>query len=324
VPSALCARVRWAADLVVIAAATLLPRLLLPIDIATPSRTQGPGGAAAHALAIAGAGARLAGQAMLPISAVSPWAGVLVIAATVAAALSVRRARTRLDAGSRDALRRWLARASAGAALAGAGWAVYVPATDHYLPTAAGPVNRVNALAALGLVLLVYATLALLCQLGVRLLRVRGPASAFAAPLVALAVCAAYLQRSASDARAWDRAAREQRAVLADLHAALAPPPAGAVVFALNVPRAVGPGVPVLGTELDLTSAMRLTYASPRMWAVPLTAASEIRCDARGPQAARGQGVFGSSYLVDVRTRRGAALASRTRCAASMRSPAAI
>jgi hypothetical protein len=314
------ARLRWAADIAAIASATLLPRLLLPIDIATPSRTQGIAGMAAHAAHIASAGARLAGQALVPLSAVSPWVGALVIAAVVAASVLARRAGCELAGRRGDLLGRWAVVACAGAALAVAGWAVDVPATDHYLPTASGPVNRVNALAALGLVLLVYSTLALLGRLAGRLLRLPAPAPALAAPVLALTVLAGYAHRGASDARAWDRAASEQREVLAALHAALAHPPADAVIFALGVPDAVGPGVPVLGTPLDLTSAARLSYASARMQALPLMRAVKIRCGARGPVVNGAQGEFGASYLVDVRTRRVLAFTSRVRCAAWMRS----
>jgi hypothetical protein len=316
------ARLRWAADIAVIASATLLPRLLLPIDIATPSRTQGLAGMAEHAAQIARAGAGLSGQALLPLSAVSPWAGAVAIAAVLAAAVALaRRAGVQHDPRPGDGLGRWIAAAGAGAALAAAGWAVYVPAGDHYLPTASGPVNRVNALAALGLVLLVYSTLALLGRLVCRLPRLGAFAPALAAPVLALAVLAGYLDRSASDARAWDHAAAEQRAVLADLHAALPRPPADAVIFAFAVPDAVGPGVPVLGTALDLTGAVRLAYAGARMHAVPLARADQIRCGARGPAAEGVQGAFGATYLVDVRTRRAVDLTSAEVCAASTRAP---
>jgi hypothetical protein len=317
------ARVRWAADVVVIASATLLPRALLPVDIATPSRTQSLAGTAGHALQIARAGARLAGQALLPLSAVSAWAGTLAIAAALAASLLVRRARGARGVSGADALGRWLTRACAGVALAVAGWAVYAPATDHYLPTASGPLNRVNALAALGLALLIYSALALFGQLAGGLLRRRAAAAALVAPLLALALGGGYLYRSATDARAWDRAAREQRAVLADLRAALARPPADAVIFALHVPDDVAPGVPVLGTELDLTSAARLAYHSPRLWAVPLTRSTQLHCGSRGPTAAGVRGTFGASYLLDVPTRSALALTNRARCAAASGAPGA-
>jgi hypothetical protein len=313
------ARTRWAADVAVIASATLAPRLLLPIDIATPSRALAPAAMADHALHIARAGARLAGLALVPLGSVSPWAGALVIAAVLSGggALALQAGRKPHRSGGAE-LRGWLAGACAGAGLAAAGWAVYVPAPEHYLPTAAGPVNRVNALAALGLTVLVYCTLALFVRLAGRVARASSPLPALGAPLLALAVGAGYVYRSASDARAWDRAAAEQRAVLADLHAALPRPPAGAVIYALNVPDTAGPGVPVLGTTLDLTSAARLSYASAGLRAVPLATAAELHCGARGPGAAGVQGAFGASYLLDVRTRRAVGLTSRAACAAAV------
>lgn len=309
------ARARWALDVAAIVATLLLARAVLPIDVATPSRTQSLAGALTHAGQIATAGARVAGAAVLPIGGVTPWLGAALLAAGLAAGALVR---WLLPRGERDRaeLGRWLAIAAAGAVLAAAAWAVYLPASDHYSPSAAGTVNRVNALAAIGVAVLVYAMLALLSRLLVRLARLPEMASAALATVLAAALCAAYLQRGASDVRAWDSAASDQQRLLADVRAALPRLPSGAVLFAFDAPLLVGPGVPVLNTPLDLTSAVRLSYADAALTAVPIPAAAHVSCGPRGPLAAGVRGTYQQTFLLDVRARRAVPLRSSTQCAA--------
>jgi hypothetical protein len=136
-----------------------------------------------------------------------------------------------------------------------------------------------------------------------------------AAGALALALCALYAVRTAADVRAWDAAAADQRAVLADLHAALSRPPSEAVIYAYDAPLRVGPGVPVLNTTLDLTSAARISYGRPLLSAVPL-AAGAVGCGVKGPSGAGVDAAYGRSYLVDVRARRAVALRGRAQCAA--------
>jgi hypothetical protein len=311
------ARYRWALDVVVISATVLLARAILPIDIATPSRTQSLAGTLDHAGLIAKAGARLAGAALLPFGGVSPWVGTGLLAAGIAAAVALR---GRLPNGdsARAGLGRWLAIAGAGVLLAAAAWAVYLPAPDHYSPSAAGTVNRVNALAAIGIALLAYSFLMLLGYAVVRPLRLPAAGAGAIAAGLALALCGAYVHRTMSDARAWDAAARDQRAVLADLHVALPRPGRQAVIYAYDAPLLVGPGVPVLNTTLDLSSAVRMSYASPLLEAVPLTAAEGVRCGAQGPSAGGVPAAYGRAYLLDVRARRVAALRSRAQCSSAI------
>src|SRR5205823_581683 len=263
------ARRRWAVDFVAISATTLLCRVLLPIDIATPSRTQSAAGMLDHAAQIAAVGVRVAGAAIVPIRVVSPWVGVGLLAVGLTSGAGLRR-RLRRDASARLELGRWLALAAAGCALAAAAWAVYVPAPAHYSPSAAGTVNRVNALAGIGIALLVFSVLMLVGRSLAALARLPGSTAAAVATALVLALCVANLQRTAADARAWDAAAEDQRQVLSDLRAALPRPARGAVIYAFDAPRVVAPGVPVLGTTLDLTSAARISYASPTLTAVPI------------------------------------------------------
>ncbi|MFI4985559.1 MAG: hypothetical protein ACHQAV_06205 [Solirubrobacterales bacterium] len=315
------ARARWALDVVTIATTLALARAVLPIDIATPSRTQSLAGMVAHLGLIARSGARLAGASALPLGEVSPWIGAGLLAAVLAAAAALRGRLASSDA-LRAQLGGWLAVAGAGAVLAVAAWSVYVPAPAHYSPTAAGTVNRMNALAAIGIVIAVYSCLLLLVSMVGRLLRFPRAAVAPAAAALAVALGAAYLRQTAADARAWDAAAADQHRLLADLHAALPRLAPTTIVYAFDAPSTVGPGIPVLNTTLDLTSAIRIAYSSPKLVGVPVVRAASVACGRRGPLAGGVGGSYGSSYLVDVGARQAIRLSGREQCADQSEPPA--
>jgi hypothetical protein len=317
------ARARWALDVVTIATTLALARAVLPIDIATPSRTQSLAGMVAHVGQIARSGARLAGASALPLDGVSPWIGAALLAAVLAAACTLR-GRLPKDDALRARLGAWLAIAAAGAVVAAAAWAVYVPAPAHYSPTAAGTVNRMNALAAIGIVTAVYSCLVLLWSMVARLLRFPRGALALAAAGTALALGAAYLQRTAADARAWDVAATDQRRLVADLRAALPRLAPRTIVYAFDAPTVVGPGIPVLNTTLDLSSAIRIAYSSRELVGVPVAQAATVACGTRGPLADGVGGSYGASYLLDVGARRAVRLSGREQCADQREPPTSV
>ena len=309
------ARARWALDLAAISITLVVARAVLPIDIATPSRTQSLAGMATHVSLIARQGVRLAGAAALPISGVSPWFGAGLLTAVLAAAALLRRRLATSDTADPE-VENWIAIAGAGALVAVAAWTVYVPATDHYSPTAAGTVNRMNAAAAIGIAILVYSCLVLLMRMLAQLVRLPRAAAGLSATATALALGAAYVKQTAADARAWDAAAADQRRLLDDLHAVLPRLSRGATVYAFDAPQAVGPGIPVLSTTLDLTSAVRISYSSPALVGVPLPGGTRVACGPRGPLADGVGGSYRNSYLVDLGARRAVRLIGRAQCAA--------
>jgi hypothetical protein len=272
-----------------------------------------------------GRGAQLAGAAVLPFGGAWQWVGVVLLAGVLGAAAVLRR-HLPIGEGVRAELGRWLAIAGAGVLVALAAWAVYVPAPDHYSPTALGTVNRMNAGAAIGVAILVYSCIVLLMSMLALCARLRGSVAALGATALALALGGAYVRQSTADARAWDAAAADQRRLLADMHAALSRLPQAAIVYVFDAPLLVGPGIPVLNTTLDLTSAMRIAYSSPALVGVPVVGEASVACGSKGPLAGEVGGAYGSSYVVDIGSRRAVRLISRTQCALcgshSARSPA--
>jgi hypothetical protein len=307
------ARLRWALDVLVIGATLAFARVALPIDVATPSRTQSLAGMIHHAGLIVARGARLVGASAVPVAGVSPWIGAGALAGVLAAAAALRLRLPRGDL-ARAELGRWLAIAGVGAAAALAAWAIYVSATDHYVPSVAGTVNRMNAAAAVGIAVLLYSCIVLGVRMLVRLTRLPAPGGTLVAGAAALALGAGFLSRSLADARTWDAAATDQRTLLAGLNTALPELPGEATVYVYGTPATVGPGIPVLNTTLDLTSAMRVSYSSPTLLGVPVGAAANVACDTRGALAAGVSGAYGRSYLFNLATRRAVLLLARSQC----------
>jgi hypothetical protein len=298
------ARARWALDVLAILTTLLIARVALPVDVATPSRIQSFVGMISHAGLIASEGVRVSGEA------------------AIVGAAALRR---RLPSGDpvRTELGRWLAIAGVGALVAIAGWAVYLPASDHYSPSAPNTVNRMNLAAAIGIVLVLYSCLALLVRMFTRLARWSESTAALAVMAAALALGVLFVGRTVSDAHAWDAAASDQRRLLSDLHATLPRLPPNATIYAFDAPRLVGPGIPVLNTKLDLTSAARLSYAAPELLGVPVAGSSSMVCGPRGPQAAGVSSAYGEAYIVDVGARRAARPLNRAQCLIARALPAA-
>jgi hypothetical protein len=167
-----------------------------------------------------------------------------------------------------------------------------VPAPDHYAPSAAGTVNRVNV-AAVGLAILLYAGVVLLVRMLCRLTRAPSVLASLGVAAAALGLGGAYLGRDESEARMWDAAGADQRSELADVRLALPRLPLGATVSVYGAPATVGPGVPVLNTKLDLSSALRIAYDDPTLVGVLVSSPASVRC---GASAAVGDGVAGALW----------------------------
>jgi hypothetical protein len=183
-----------------------------------------------------------------------------------------------------------------------------------------GTVNRVNAGAAIGIAILVYSCLVLLARILETLAHLPRGAAGLAATAAALALGGAYLKQAGADARTWDLAGADQRHLLLDLHTALPRPPTGATVYAFDAPQTVGPGIPVLNTTLDLTSALRLSFSRPSLVGVPVASAAAVACGPAGPRADGVGGAYGNSYLIDIGARLAVRLTGRAQCGLADRS----
>jgi hypothetical protein len=244
-----------------------------------------------HAGTLASQAFSLLARALVPVGAVPGWVGAALLVA-----LCVW--------GYARGERRWLAMAGLGALLVAAGYALFVPAAPYYEPLAPGTTNRMNVLAAVGFVLVVYALVRLLT---------RGP---FVAAAVCIVIGAGYVVEVANDEGGWQRSADLQAQVLRVL-----PDPGGrATFYTFGVPTFAAPGIPVFSLPFDLKAAVRLKYGTHRLAAYPMASKTGIHCgaDSLHPTGGTYSSVhgapYGAAYFVDVPARRVVRIASRADC----------
>jgi hypothetical protein len=65
---------------------------------------------------------------------------------------------------------------------------------------------------------------------------------------------------------------------------------------------------------LDLTSAIRIAYSSPKLVGVPVARAASVACGRQGPLGGGVGSSYGSSHLVDVGARQAVRLSGREQC----------
>jgi hypothetical protein len=204
---------------------------------------------------------------------------VLVVLAAVAAAGVVAAVRWSRDRPGRAELVRWLALAGASAAIVLIAYIPYIPSDPTwYEPLSAGTSNRINALAGIGYVGLVYG----LGGVAVTLAAGRRALLAAVLPAVlALVVGAGYVHQLRRDAGLWDRAFAAEERALTTVQGALPHPPHGTVIYMFGHQGSLGHGVPVFNTTWDLNAAIRLTYRDPTLSAVPVVPGTDIVCRAQ-------------------------------------------
>jgi hypothetical protein len=266
-----------------------------------------------HARTIAGQAFALLGRALVPVGAVPGVVGAALLAFGLGGAAIAWRG---LAAGSpqRAWLARWLAVAGLGALLVAAGYVLFVPALPHYEPLAPGTTNRMNVLAAVGFVLLVYA----LVRLATGLL-LRGRAR-LAATLLCALIGAGYVVDVARDERGWQRSERIQEQVLAAVRTSVPDPPPRTTIYTFGAPTFAAPGVPVFSLPFDLKAAVRLRYDDASIQAYPVAGDTVINCTAASLYPSGGTygpvhgATYGSAVFVDVPAKRSVAIGSRAAC----------
>jgi hypothetical protein len=269
-----------------------------------------------HAGAIADSGLTVLALAAIPLGDAakqSMAAGLHItrnvilgaLAAIVIAALVVRHLLPTHD-DSRQVLSKWLIAVGAGLAVMIASWAIYIPADSYYNPAGDGVANRVNVMAAIGVVIVVYGAIVL----GITLL-LRGvpnwmKLAAFASAAAAVALAFVYAVDERDEQRAWARAASASGAVLDAIVAIEPTPPPGSTIYTFGHPGNERAGVSIFGASWDLKGATQLRLGDPTINAYPVLEGSTMRClqdrvEPTGGWFAPIHGAsYGTAYLVDV------------------------
>ena len=177
---------------------------------------------------------------------------------------------------------RWLSAVVAGVVVVVAAYLIYVPAITYYLPAATGIANRMNVLASVGYVLIVYGSLVLLGTLAFRTRR-NGAALVTALGLAGAVACwvLGYIDRVAEDSRRFERAYALGSDVLWRLQDAVPQPPDGATIYSAGQPIEVQPGFPIFGNTWDLEGAARVIWRDYTLGASPYFPGTTMSCGSK-------------------------------------------
>lgn len=213
---------------------------------------------------------------------------------------------------------RWLLLGAAGVVVAACGWAPFVPADPYYTPSVYGITNRVNALAGVGLVMVVYAAIGVVGTL-VRATSGSARAGRVVTVVLACGLGATYLHVIDRHSEIWERAFEAQMAGLAQMKTLNPDLPDGSVLFVSGYPAYQTLGVPIFSTAWDVNGAIKVQYRNGRLAAYPVISGTRLVCTAAGVRLvgfATGEVevAYGQARLFDVPSGRRAAPRSRAEC----------
>ena len=277
---------------------------LAVVATGTTRTPQGLGGQAEHAVTLAGQSFTILARALVPVGHPPGIVGALLLAAIAGAAVASRR----------PELRRWLATAALGALGVVAGYVLFIPAGSYYEPLAPGTTNRMNVLAAVGFVALVYALVRMAAEL------VAGRRAPVVAAVLLTAIAAGYLGDVFHDQDGWRRSAYVQEKVLSAVHTTIPHPPRGATIYTFGAPGAVAPGIPAFSLPFDLRAAVRLEYGDASLRAYPIRGLDVIRCGPRslyplgGTYGPAHGASYGEAWFVNVRRRMAVRIDGAAQC----------
>jgi hypothetical protein len=259
-----------------------------------------------HARTMADQSVSVLARAVVPFGSPEAEIVMAVLALIAATGLVVWRLRPPDDPVAR-ALRRWLLIALAAGGATAIGYAIFVTADFSYLPLRPGQFNRVNGLAAIGFVLLIYA-LAMVAGTLVagRARRWREWSTGFAL-MVSLVMGGGWIHRIDVDKAQWSSSAEQQQAIVDRVERALPKPPARTTIYTVGAPAEAAPGVPVFAATWDLAGALSLMWDDSSLAAYPGVPGTRFVCGRRMIAALNSNNSFspqtapyGKAVVVDV------------------------
>ena len=307
---------RWPLDVVAVGAALAL------VALNTPREVRAPGELLARASTFADEGLSVLAAAAMPFGSSPRLALLAVLAAVIATSAVVERGLPRGDP-ERERLRRWLCVALAGALAIVLGYAMFVPGEDHYSPLKDGLSNRINLLAALGHVMLVYSVAVLATALVARAMSGVGARAAtialpsLAAGALALGYASEIRVHMAGYARTTDYQERLLGVIRSEARA-----PSGATIYTFGHKVYTAPGLAAF-RHWDLKGAVRVALADPTLDAYPIYPGVEWVCGAtamhprsRFYSAEQSLSAYGKGVWVDFAGGRAVVVSGREQCLA--------
>lgn len=306
------ARWRWLVDVVVAAAAAGWN------GSHTARTAAGIGADLTHLKQIVDQGAVVLARAGLPLGHAHTGLVLIVLALVLGVGVCAYFLFPDRFAGGRWGLRQWLLMAFGGLAVLVLGWTMFIPADPYYTPSIFGEVNRVNGLAAYGMVLLFYGAFGVVASLVGEAYRRAVWVAPAALAILAVALLGAYLHVLRRHIEIWNLAYAAERTAIVTTREAFPRLPPGTRLFATSYPANQAPGVPIFAATWDYAGMLLMEYDDSSLWGYPVVAELRVRCRARGVVLVRGgtvEGVasYGKTRFLNLAT--GAHTAPRDRAA---------
>ena len=314
------ARWRWALDVSAALAGAVW------VGTHSVREASGLGGDIDHLEKIVTEGGMLLGRAAIALGPARTTLALVALALVIAVGVAFCLALPGRFAGGEKGwgLRQWLYLTLGGLAFAALAWVMFIPADPYYTPSVFGMTNRVNGLAAFGLVLVVYGVCGIVGSL-VGQLRPRSSWLATGATLTLGAILlSSYTHVLRRHIQIWDTAYVAEKTAMKRMRAQLPNLPSGTTVFTSAYPANQTLGVPILATTWDLNGMVKLEYDDDNLSAYPLVPGLKLACLPQGvsaqqvgPDEVEPPGVtapYGSVRLLDLTNGRHAAPRNRRGC----------
>lgn len=295
----------WALDLAVVVAAGIWNRSHTNREVSSLS------GDVHHAGEIVKNSGTLLGRTVWPLGAHSHTTvmllALLVVFGVGTAAYLTRRERWATDGWG---LREWLLLGGGGLVVAALGWCMFIPANPYYTPSVLGDVNRVNAIACIGLVMTAYAAAGIVVTLVAGLLP-SGRRSRFAwlaVPALAVVLGAAYVHVLDRHITIWDDAYANQLAAFENVERADPHPADGTVFYLAGAPAFEAPAVPIFESEWTFGGMVKSRYANDTLNGYSATPWLSFACTPDGVELVGSAGAqppvtpYGNAILVNAGT----------------------
>jgi hypothetical protein len=223
------------------------------------------------------------------------------------------------ESSSRWGLGSWLLLGLAGLAVTALGWAIFIPANVYYTPSLLGFTNRVNTLAGLGLVMLIYAAIGTTCTVVGRRLPVVRPWLPVVIVAFGAVLGASYLHVLRRHIDIWDAAYREERTLIDRVKRAYPTLPPNSVLFTAGYPANYTLGVPIFTATWDINGMLKDEYKDGTLSGYPVFHGNRLVCrkdgvGLAGLEAAPTTARYGAARLFNVTTGKRALPENQAEC----------
>jgi hypothetical protein len=295
------ARARWAMDIVAV--------VLGGVWVAshTERTKSGISGDLSHLGEIIKGGAEILGRTAIPVGGAHTTPVLILLAVIFGSGIAAYLARPKAANESAWGLRNWLLLAAGGAGVVVLGWTIFIPADPYYTPVIWGLTNRVNGLAGIGLVIVVYAAFGVLATLIGQISRRVDAVAIAVACCLALLVGAGYITVLREHTGIWNSAYVAEQSAIDDIHERYPQMPHGTTLFASGYPAYQTLGVPILSSTWDLRGMVQDLYEDGTLNAYPIIEGLSIGCVEEGV-VLEGEGApetvarYGTARLFDLAT----------------------